>query len=107
MLFRSNRNNRIRTALRTLARSQPAASLLLLPELESVRRSDVEAWARSPAVRTVLAGREPNPAVRRLEKLEQNVKTFYRARRTPRGEVPIPMRELAEFLHDQLQQVMP
>jgi hypothetical protein len=102
-----NRNKRIRAALQALARSLPETSLLVVPELKSVCRSDVEAWARSPWVSTVLAGREPNAVLRRLEQLEQNVKAFYRGRRTPRGEAPIPMGELADFLHDQLQQVMP
>jgi hypothetical protein len=102
-----SQNNRIRTALQALAHSQAGPHLLVLPELESVRRQDAEQWLRSRAVSTVLKDQEHNPVIQRLDELEQRVQRFYREWKTQRGEPRIPMRQLAEFLKDQLQQVMP
>ena len=100
-------NNRIRFALQALADTQAGAHLLVLPELESVRREDAEQWVRSRGVRTVLTGQEHNPVIQRLDQLEERVQRFYREWRTQSGQPRIPMRQLAEFLRHQLQQVMP
>jgi hypothetical protein len=76
------------------------ASPLVVPELESVRRSDAESWARSEPVRTFL--RDPSPWW-----LEEAVAAFYRRWESERGTKAIPLEELGPFLRDQLAQAPP
>jgi hypothetical protein len=103
--FRSRRlrrrNQSIRATLQAMAGSRAGtASPVVVPELESVRRSDAESWARSEPVRTFL--RDPSPWW-----LEDAVAAFYRRWESERGTKDIPLEELGPFLRQQLAQAPP
>lgn len=93
------RNRRIRATLEAMARTSPAmASPLVVPELESVRRSDAESWARSHEVTRFLGDQSP-------WWLEDAVAAFYRRWESERGTEDIPLEELAPFLAGELARV--
>jgi hypothetical protein len=82
-----------------MARTSPAmASPLVVPELESVRRSDAESWARSHEVTRFLGDQSP-------WWLEDAVAAFYRRWESERGTEDIPLEELAPFLAGELARV--
>jgi hypothetical protein len=95
------RNGRIRAILEAMARSSAGVvSPLVLPELESVRRSDAESWARSQPVRTFLGDQRPWG-------LEDAVAAFYRRWESERGTKDIPLEELGPFLREELARTSP
>lgn len=90
------RNDQIRRSVRALAAASASTpDALVLPELASVGRSDVEGWVRSRGVRTFLNDQG-------LQPLEDTVQRFYRDWHKERGAPHIPMETLASFLHQQL-----
>jgi hypothetical protein len=98
---RQRLNDRIRRCVRAMA--GPAAGpvgALVLPELESVRRSDAELWVRSQPVQEFLNGQGLLP-------LEDEVDRFYRLWESEQGLPHIPMEPLATFLQAQLARAAP
>jgi hypothetical protein len=94
-------NERIRSCVRAMA--GPAAGragAVVLPELESVRRSDAELWVRSQPVQEFLNGQGLLP-------LEDEVARFYRLWESEQGLPHIPMEQLATFLRHQLDRAAP
>jgi hypothetical protein len=90
---------RIRNHLKAINGGPAGASgLLVLPELESVQRSDAETWVRSQPVREFLRDQG-------LQQLEDEVRDYYR-REANQGLNQIPMEQLGTFLRDQLQQAV-
>jgi hypothetical protein len=71
---------------------------LVLPELESVKRSDAEIWVFSQPVREFLRDQG-------LQQLRDQVRDYY-SREADRGLRQIPMEQLGTFLRDQLQQAV-
>jgi hypothetical protein len=90
-------NERIRNALKAMHQATAAGSrLVVLPELQSVRRSDAETWVRSPPVREFLRDQG-------LLRLEDAVRSYYR-REAAQGLEHIPMEQLGAFLLTELEQ---
>jgi hypothetical protein len=94
-------NDRIRRCVGAMAAASPGrAGAVVLPELESVRRSDAEQWVRSQPVREFLNGQD-------LQPLEDEVVRFYRLWESKQGRPHIPMEPLATFLQAQLARAAP
>jgi len=92
-------NERIRNALKGIHQATAAGSrLVVLPELQSVRRSDAETWVRSQPVREFLRDQG-------LRRLEDAVRSYYR-REAAEGLEHIPMEQLGAFLQTELEQVV-
>jgi hypothetical protein len=92
-------NERIRNALKAMHQATAAGSrLVVLPELQSVRRSDAETWVRSQPVREFLRDQG-------LLRLEDAVRTYYR-REAAQGLEHIPMEQLGAFLQTELEQTV-
>ena len=92
-------NDRIRNALKAMHQVPAAGSrLVVLPELQSVRRSDAETWVRSQPVREFLRDQG-------LRRLEDAVRSYYR-REAAEGLEHIPMEQLGAFLQTELEQVV-
>jgi hypothetical protein len=92
-------NERIRNALKAMHQATAAGSrLVVLPELQSVRRSDAETWVRSQPVREFLRDQG-------LRRLEDAVRSYYR-RAAAEGLEHIPMEQLGAFLQTELEQVV-
>jgi hypothetical protein len=92
-------NQRIRNHLKAIYGGPAGASgLLVLPELESVQRSDAEIWVSSQPVREFLRDQG-------LQQLEAKVREYFR-REANQGLKQIPMEQLGTFLRYQLQQAV-
>lgn len=92
-------NERIRNALKAMHQATAAGSrLVVLPELQSVRRSDAETWVRSQPVREYLRDQG-------LRRLEDAVRSYYRPE-AAEGLEHIPMEQLGAFLQTELEQVV-
>ena len=89
-------NKEIVEQLMSLAKeTEDHAGVMVLPELEAVKRSEVEEWARETPTREFCGGRDLEPAIRSLFERKASVES---------GEQRIPMEELADGLRNLLYQ---